>query len=187
MLFNELKIKGVFEIILSPFEDSRGFFMRTYDSEIFRKQKLVCKWAQESHSFSKQKHTVRGFHFQYSPYEETKLIRVPKGKVLFTVLDLRRDSKTFGKWAQLEVSAKKKNMIYIPKGCAPCMCTLLPNTELFYKMDTEFHPESYSNILWNDPDLNISWPVKTPNDISEKDAKAPTFKQFVREHEGLKG
>jgi dTDP-4-dehydrorhamnose 3,5-epimerase len=185
MKFKELSIKGVHEITLEPFRDHRGFFMRTYDGEIFKKTGLQNKWIQESHSFSRKKFTVRGFHFQNSPFEETKLIRVPQGKVLFTVLDLRKDSSTLGKWTQLEVSAAKNNMIYIPRGCAPCMCTLTNNCHLLYKMDTPFNPESYDNILWNDPELGISWPVKTPADISDKDSKAQTFKEFMSKYKGL--
>lgn len=187
MTFKELNIRGVFEITLSPHNDSRGFFMRTYDINLFKKNKLQTRWAQESHSFSKTKFTVRGFHFQRSPEEETKLIRVPQGKVLFTVLDLRRNSPTLGKWVQLEVSAKKNNMIYIPKGCVPCMCTLSNNCHLLYKMDAVFLPEKYDNILWNDPKLNIRWPVKKPADISEKDSKAQTFEEFIKKYGGLGG
>lgn len=185
MKFKELKIKGVYEIKLEPFKDHRGFFMRTYDGDIFKEMGLQNKWVQESHSFSKKKWTVRGFHFQHSPNEETKLIRVPQGKVLFTVLDLRKDSATFGKWDQLIVSASLENMIYIPKGCAPCMCTLMNNCHLLYKMDTAFVPEKYDNILWNDSDLNIPWPTGNPADISEKDAKAQTFKMFKEKFGGL--
>lgn len=187
MTFKELPLKGVYEITLSPFKDSRGFFMRTYDENFFKQHQLKHRWEQESHSFSKKKWTVRGFHFQRTPFEETKLIRVPQGKVLFTVLDLRRSSPTLGKSVQLEVSAKKNNMIYIPKGCAPCMCTLSNNTHLLYKMDVPFSPESYDNILWNDPELNIQWPVEKPSDVSEKDSRAQTFKEFIKKYKGLEG
>lgn len=187
MIFNELPIKGVYEIVLNPMSDSRGFFMRTYDKDFFVKRKLKYHWMQESHSFSRKKYTVRGFHFQRTPYEETKLIRVPQGKVLFTVLDLRKDSPTLGKWVQLEVSAKKHNMIYIPKGCAPCMCTLSNNTHLLYKMDVPFKPDYYDNILWNDPELKIVWPIKKPSDVSEKDATAQTFAEFIENYKGLEG
>lgn len=187
MIFNELAIKGVFEIVLNPFIDSRGFFMRTYDESFFKTHKLKYHWEQESHSFSKKKWTVRGFHFQRTPFEETKLIRVPQGKVLFTVLDLRKTSPTLGKTVQLEVSSKKNNMIYIPKGCAPCMCTLVNNCHLLYKMDVPFNPENYDNILWNDPDLQITWPTNNPADVSEKDSTAQTYKEFIKKYKGLEG
>ena len=185
MKIDEEKIKGFFTIRLEPNMDSRGFFMRTYDEKIFTEYGLDKKWVQESHSFSKHKGTIRGFHFQHSPFLETKLIRVIKGKILFIILDLRKNSKTFGEWVKIEVSEDKKNMIYIPKGCAPCMCTLTDNCEILYKMDEYFHPESYDNLIWNDPDLKIKWPIKNPVDISEKDAKAQSFKAFVKKYGGL--
>lgn len=186
MVIKELKIKGVFEIQLEPNVDSRGFFMRTYDEKIFKKFGINRKWIQESHSFSKGKDIVRGFHFQHSPYTETKLIRVSHGEILFTILDLRKESETFGKWIQVVISAEKNNMIYIPKGCAPCMCTLTENCEVLYKMDEFYSPKHYDNIKWNDPDLNISWPIKNPTDISERDNKAQSFKEFVEKYGGLK-
>ncbi len=186
MVIEEKQIKGVFEIQLEPNIDSRGFFMRTYDAEIFAKHGLVTDWIQESHSLSKEKWTVRGIHFQHPPYAETKLIRVISGEILFTIIDLRPKQKTFGKWIQIVVSAEKKNQIYIPKGCAPCMCTLTPNCQILYKMDEYFIPESYDNIRWNDPNLAINWPIKTPADISERDTKAQSFKEFVKKYGGLK-
>lgn len=186
MVIKELKIKGVFEIQLNPNIDPRGFFMRTYDEKIFKKYGIYRKWVQESHSFSKKRWTVRGIHFQHPPYVETKLIRVIQGRILFAIIDLRFNSKTFGKWVQVEVSAQKKNMIYIPKGCAPCMCTLTNNCQILYKMDQFFIPDSYDNIKWNDSTLAINWPIKTPSDISERDAKAQNFKEFVKKYGGLK-
>lgn len=186
MIIKEQKIKGVFEIQLQPNKDSRGFFMRTYDEKIFEKFGINRKWVQESHSLSKKKWTVRGIHFQHPPYAETKLIRVTQGRILFAIIDLRPDSQTFGKWVQVIVSAEKKNMIYISKGCAPCMCTLTDNCQILYKMDEYFTPESYDNIKWDDPDLAIDWPTKTPSDVSERDTKAQSFRKFVKKYGGLK-
>lgn len=186
MIVKEEKIKGVFEIKLVPNIDSRGFFMRTYDKKIFKKYGLNTKWVQESHSLSKQKGTVRGIHFQHPPYTETKLIRVIQGKVLFAIVDLRLNSVTIGKWIQIVVSAKKKNMIYVPRGCAPCMCTQTRNSQILYKMDHYFTPESYDNIKWDDPDLAIKWPIKVPADISQRDINAQSFKKFIKKYKGLK-
>lgn len=184
MTIKQLKIKGVFEIKLDSITDSRGFFMRTYDNKIFKKFGIDRKWVQESHSLSITKGTIRGIHFQHSPFTETKLIRVIQGRIVFSVVDLRSNSQTFGRWIQLVVSAKKKNMLYIPKGCAPCMCTLTNNCQIIYKMDNYFSPEHYDNIKWNDPDLAIKWPIKIPTDISERDANAQGFKEFVKKYKG---
>ena len=186
MSIKELKIKGVFEIKLSPNVDFRGFFMRTYDEKIFKQYNLNTRWVQESHSLSLKKWTVRGIHFQHPPYVETKLIRVIRGEILFAIIDLRFESETFGKWIQIVASAKKKNMIYIPKGCAPGMCTLTANSQIIYKMDQFFTPKSYDNIKWDDPDLAIDWPTKNPTDISERDLNAQSFKEFVKKYGGLK-
>ncbi len=186
MIIEEKQIKGVFEIQFEPQLDSRGFFMRTYDEKIFEKFGINKKWVQESHSLSKKKWTVRGIHFQRPPYTETKLIRVIQGQILFAIIDLRANSPTLGKWIQIIVSAKKKNMIYIPKGCAPCMCTLTNNCQILYKMDNYFSPDHYDNIKWDDPDLAIKWPVDKPSDISERDASAQSFKEFVKKYGGLK-
>lgn len=186
MIIVDLKIKGTFEIKLQPNIDSRGFFMRTYDKKIFKKHGLVTEWVQESHSQSLKKGTVRGIHFQLPPFSETKLIRVIAGKILFAIIDLRINSETFGQWIQIVVSARKKNMIYIPKGCAPCMCTLTNNCQILYKMDNYFTPDNYDNIRWDDPTLAIDWPIKTPADISDRDANAQSFKEFVKKYGGLK-
>lgn len=186
MLIKESAIKGVFEIILEPINDSRGFFVRTYDNKIFRKFGLDKKWVQENHSFSKKRWTIRGIHFQYPPFAEAKLIRVIQGKVLFTVVDLRYKSPTFGKWLQMIISSRKKNIIFIPRGCAACTCTLTDNCQVLYKMDNYYAPKYYDNIKWNDPDLNIKWPIKKPVDISEKDAKAQSLKDFIKKNGGLK-
>lgn len=186
MIVKELKIKGVFEIKLAPNVDSRGFFMRTYDEKIFEKFGLNRKWVQESHSKSLKKGTVRGIHFQHPPYTETKLIRVIQGRILFAIIDLRLNSATFGKWTQIVVSARKKNMIYIPRGCAPCMCTQTKNSQILYKMDEFFSPQHYDNIKWNDPDLAIKWPIKIPADISQRDANAQSFQDFIKKYGGLK-
>ena len=186
MIITEQKIKAVFEIQLQPTIDSRGYFMRTYDEKVFKEFGINKNWVQESHSFSKKKGTVRGFHFQYPPYAETKLIRVLQGEILFTVLDLRYKSKTFGKWVQIGLSAKNNNLLYVPKGFGSCMCTLTNNCQVLYKMDEFFTPNYYDNIRWDDPDLNIDWPVKVPSEISERDVNAQSFQQFVDKRGGLK-
>ncbi len=186
MIFNKLTIPGVFEIILEPHVDQRGFFMRTFDKKIFKEQGLKTDWVQQNHSFSKNKFTVRGFHFQYPPFAETKLLRVIQGEILFTVIDLRKSSKTFGKWVQVTISAEKKNMLYVPRGCSPCMCTLTTNCHLMYNVDNYYSPENEDNFRWNDPDLAIPWPVKDPEVISERDNKAKSFEEFVELHGGIK-
>lgn len=186
MTIKKGKIGDIFEIQLEPKFDSRGFFMRTYDEKIFRENGIHRNWVQESHSLSKKKGTVRGFHFQLYPYSETKLVRVLQGEILFTILDLRIGSETLGKWMQVVLSSKKNNLIYIPKGFGSCMCTLTSNCQVLYKMDEFFNPDLYTNIKWDDPDLKIKWPVKKPSEISERDLNAQSFKQFIKTYGGIK-
>ena len=181
----EKEIKGVYEIQLEPKEDDRGFFMRSYDDKIFKKHGIDRKWVHENHSLSLQKGTIRGIHFQYPPDCETKLLRVITGDIFFAIVDLRKNSETFGKWTSVVVSAKKKNMLYVPRGCAPGMCTLTVNCNLVYKVDNYYAANNEDVIKWNDPDIGIKWPIKEPNVISERDSKGQSFKDFVEKHDGL--
>ncbi|MBN1275020.1 dTDP-4-dehydrorhamnose 3,5-epimerase [Candidatus Woesearchaeota archaeon] len=185
MEFFTKEIEGVYEIQLSPFEDERGFFMRTYDKKIFEEKGLHKDWVHENHSLSRIKGTVRGLHFQYPPRAETKLLRVVTGEVFFAVVDLRKGSKTFGKWTSVILSGNKKNMLYVPRGCTPGMCTLTDDVHLAYKVDNYYSKENEDNIKWNDPDIGIEWPVKEAAVISERDDNAQSFKKFKETKEGI--
>ena len=182
MKIEEKDIKGVYEIQLEPHEDKRGFFVRVYDNKIFKKLGIDNKWVQENHSLSLEKGTIRGLHFQYPPVCEAKLMRAVTGEMFFAVVDLRKNSRTFGKWISVIVSAKKKNMLLIPRGCANGMCTLTDNCNLLYKVDNYYSPNSEGVIKWNDLDIGIQWPVKVPNVISEKDLNGKSFKDFVKNY-----
>ncbi|MBW1728784.1 MAG: dTDP-4-dehydrorhamnose 3,5-epimerase, partial [Deltaproteobacteria bacterium] len=148
MEIRERKIKGVYEIILQPYLDERGFFMRTYDINVFRKAGLHRDWMQENHSRSEQKGIIRGLHFQLPPYSETKLVRCIHGAVFDAFVDLRKGSDTFGKWDAIELSAENKKMIYIPRGLAHGFCTLTDISEVVYKVDNFYSPENERGLLW---------------------------------------
>lgn len=184
MIFKEQNIRGVFEIAFDPKRDERGYFMRTYDQKIFAERGLVHEWAQENESFSKEKGTVRGLHFQYPPHAEAKLVRMAAGEVFAVFLDLRKDSLTFGKWTSMHL-APAENMAFAPRGIAMGICTLTPNCTLLYKMDNYYAQEHQGAIRWDDPDLKISWPAKTPTHLSDRDKQAMGFKDFVAKHGGL--
>ena len=185
MDFKETNLKGLFEIDLKPFEDERGFFVRVYDDKLFENQSLKRFWVQENISFSMKKGTFRGLHFQRSPYAETKLVSVFRGEVFFAVVDLRKNSPTFGKWWGITLSEKNKKMFFVEKGFAIGMYTLTDNCLLHYKMDNYYSPEYAETIKWNDADLNIAWPTKEPAVISEKDKSAGSFKEFIKKHGGI--
>ncbi|MFC1952758.1 dTDP-4-dehydrorhamnose 3,5-epimerase [Chloroflexota bacterium] len=184
MLIQEIRLKDVFEIIPEPHEDDRGFFMRTYDIVIFQKFGLHREWVQENQSFSKKKGTLRGLHFQYPPHSETKLVRAVSGEIFIAFVDLRKGSSGFGKWDSITLSESNKKMLFLPKGLALGMCTLTENATLLYKMDNYYTPDNEGAIKWDDPDINISWPMENPV-ISEKDFKAKSYSEFIRTYGGL--
>src|SRR3989344_208194 len=185
MIIKEGKFKGTFEIQLEPFEDERGFFMRAYDKKIFAKYGIDKEWVQENHSLSKEKGTVRGLHFQYPPHTESKLVRVSSGEIFFAFVDLRKKSATFGEWGSVILSAEKKNMFLIPRGCAAGMCTLTENCNFHYRVDNYYSKEQEDNISWNDPDIGIKWPIKKAKVISDRDRRAQSFKDFLKNEGGL--
>jgi len=174
-VFNQLAIPGVVEIIPSRLSDSRGFF-----SEVFKRDELVANgiandWVQENHAFSTQAGTVRGLHLQAPPFAQHKLVRVLAGSIFDVVVDVRRGSPDYGKWVGLELSAEKWNQLLIPAGFAHGFMTLMPNTEVLYKVSEPYHVESEVAILWNDPDIGISWPDIGPPHLSDKDRYAPAL------------
>jgi len=172
------KLAGTFEIILEPKRDQRGFFMRTYDREIMAQHGLDRPWVQENHSRSVSKFAIRGLHFQLPPYAETKLVRVVRGAVWDVFVDLRKNSATYGQWDALELTEDNFKYIYIPRGFAHGFCTLTDTCDLLYKVDSPYSPSFERGLLWNDPDLAISWPTDSPV-VSEKDQKNGLFRNFV--------
>ncbi len=184
MKFIKGKISGTYIIELEPHLDKRGFFMRTYDEEIFRQKGLHQKWVQENHSCSTQKGIIRGLHFQFPPYTETKLVRCIRGAVLDVFVDLRNNSSTFGHWDSIELTESNQKMVYIPKGFAHGFCTLTSKSEILYKVDSIYKPDDEGGILWNDPDIAIKWKIDNPM-LSEKDKQNMTFKNFVEKYAGI--
>jgi len=160
--------------ILEPkvFEDHRGFFMETYNTQLLEKQGLTFNFIQDNHALSKESGVLRGLHYQLEPYAQTKLVRVTSGAVYDVIVDLRHGSPTYGQWQGFTLSSDNKRQLLVPKGFAHGYCTLEENTEFLYKVDNYYSPQHDRGIAWNDPDLNINWP--TPNPIlSDKDTKHP--------------
>ncbi len=185
MEIKKRKLEGVFEIALAPILDNRGFFMRAYDNDIFEKEGIARPWKQENHSRSEQKGIIRGLHFQFPPFSETKLVRCIRGAILDVFVDLRADSPTFGQWDSIELTEENKKMIFIPRGFAHGFCTLSEVSEVLYKVDNVYNREHESGLLWNDPDLGINWPVENPI-LSAKDEKNQTLKEFIKQHTAIR-
>lgn len=168
MIFTETKLKGSFIIEFERQEDERGFFTRTWDQKKFEEHGLNSKLVQCNISFNKKKGTLRGMHYQTSPYEEAKLIRCTRGKIFDVIVDLRQKSETFKKWYGTELTDTEYKMLYVPEGFAHGFQTLENNTEVFYQMSEYYMPQYARGILWNDASLQIKWPITKPI-ISKKD------------------
>lgn len=178
MQIEPLKLEGTYKIKLERIEDTRGYFMRFYNRDIFASYNLQTNWVQESVSFNKKKNTLRGLHFQMPPHDETKIVRVVSGTITDFFVDLRKSSPTYGKWDSIDLSAKNDTAVYIPKGFAHGFVTLEENTLVEYKIDANYSAESASGILWNDEDLAIEWNAEDPV-ISERDGQFQRFADFV--------
>ncbi|MDP1845834.1 MAG: dTDP-4-dehydrorhamnose 3,5-epimerase [Candidatus Moranbacteria bacterium] len=178
MEFIKTTLKDVYLIKPKVFQDERGFFLESYSEKVFAENGIEAKFVQDNHSLSVKKGVLRGLHFQNLPHEQAKLVRVTRGKVYDVIVDLRKDSETFGKWEGFELSTDNFQMLFIPRGFGHAYCTLEDNTEFMYKVDNFYAPEADSGIIWNDPDLAISWPIKNPI-LSEKDSKLQKFKDFI--------
>lgn len=169
----ELDISGVFELVPRRFEDERGFFSETYNAETFAQAGLSISWAQDNHSLSTHAGVLRGLHYQLPPFAQDKLVRVARGRAYDVVLDIRRQSATFGQWVGLELSAHRWNQLFVPKGFAHGYLTLEPNTEVLYKVSNVYSPEHERSISFEDPAIAINWPVEGRTlVVSEKDANA---------------
>lgn len=178
MNFEPLSIPGVWEITLAPRGDDRGYFMRTYDESLFAERGLSTRWVQENQSLSGEVGIVRGLHFQRGAHAETKLVRVLAGRVLDVIVDVRRDSPTFGSHVAVELSTVRQNALYVPRGFAHGFCVLEAPAIVAYKVDNYYTPAAEGGLLWNDPALGIEWPF--PDAVtSAKDAAWPGIKELV--------
>ncbi|MGN7381557.1 dTDP-4-dehydrorhamnose 3,5-epimerase [Paenibacillus sp. SAFN-117] len=169
------KLEGAFIIEPQVHRDSRGFFMESYNERKLRELGIQHNFVQDNHSLSVDPGVIRGLHYQLNPKAQTKLVRVTAGAVYDVVVDIRRGSPTFGQWIGVILSAHNHRQLLVPKGFAHGFCTLVPNTEVQYKVDEYYCPECDRGILWNDPELAIDWPVTNPV-LSEKDRGHPILK-----------
>jgi dTDP-4-dehydrorhamnose 3,5-epimerase len=174
MKFNPTPLQGAYTIDLEKREDDRGFFARLFCVNEYDQHGLDRNIVQINNSLSKDKGTLRGIHYQLAPKAETKIVRCIKGSLYDVIVDLRPDSLTFLKWFGAELSAENRTMMFVPKGFGHAFITLEENTEAFY-MVTEFYaPEHERGIRWNDPKINIQWPIE-PVVISDKDQNHRDF------------
>jgi dTDP-4-dehydrorhamnose 3,5-epimerase len=174
MIFRGTKLPGVAEIQIEPKPDDRGFFARTWCQREFEEVGFNINVVQCSVSFNAQKGTLRGMHYQAPPFAEAKLVRCTRGAIYDVALDVRPDSPTYGKWVAVELTSEKRNMLYVPEGCAHGFLTLTDDTEVFYQMSEFYTAEAGRGVRWNDPAFQIIWPAAVEV-ISERDRTYPDF------------
>ncbi len=168
MIFTETILKGSYVIELNTFTDERGWFARTYCKNEFSAIGHHDEWVQMNHSFTKNKGTIRGMHFQLPPFSEIKLVRCIAGAVYDVIIDLRKNSATFLQSFGVELSAQNKKMIYIPAGFAHGFQAVTNDCEMIYHHSQFYTAGAEGGIKYNDPKINISWPLAVTN-ISERD------------------
>lgn len=164
-------------LVLEPkvFGDDRGWFMETYSKERLLENGINIDFIQDNHSMSSEKGTLRGLHFQLAPKTQTKLVRCTKGSVFDVVVDLRKSSLTYKKWVGVTLSASNKKQLLVPKGFAHGFLTLEDDVEFQYKVDEYYAPDLDRGIRYDDPEININWPLKEMI-LSEKDKSLPLLK-----------
>lgn len=173
----ETPLQGLYIIEPKVFKDERGYFYESYNQKIFYEAGIKDEFVQDNQSLS-QKNVVRGLHFQHPPYAQAKLVRVIKGAVLDVVIDIRKNSSTYGQHYSIELSEENFLMLYIPVGFAHGFATLENNTIFAYKCSHFYNKNSEDTILWNDEDLNINWKIDKPI-LSEKDKTGKKFSEFL--------
>ena len=172
MKFEPTGLSGSYVITIFPVQDERGWFARTFCKNEFKQIGHHDEWVQMNHSFTIEAGTIRGMHFQKSPYTEIKLIRCIAGNVFDVIIDLRKGSQTFLKWFATELSAENKKMIYIPAGFAHGFQTLTDNCQLIYQHTAFYTPRFEEGIVYNDQLIHVDWP-RPLSTISKRDSTHP--------------
>ena len=178
MKLTETPLEGLFILEPKVLEDNRGFFMESYNKKKLEDLGISAEFVQDNHSKS-IKGVIRGLHFQNPPYEQTKLIRAVAGELLDVVVDIRKQSPTYGQKFAILLSAKNKKQLYVPPGFAHGIEALEDGTEILYKCDQYYNSESEGGLLYSDPDLAIDWKVDLESAVvSDKDKIHPTLSGF---------
>ena len=171
----DTSLPGVCIVEPQVFGDHRGYFMETYSTRTFAEIGIQNEFVQDNQSFTAQKGTLRGIHFQNAPMAQAKLVRVTRGAVLDVAVDLRRGSPTYKQWVAVELSAENKRMLFIPRGFGHGFVTLTDDVEFCYKVDNLYSRECDRGIRFNDPDIGVAWGVESPI-LSNKDTTSPMLR-----------
>ena len=178
MTITPLAIPDVLLITPRRHGDARGWFSETWSQQALAGSGADTAFVQDNQAFSAQKGTLRGLHFQRSPHAQGKLIRALRGAIYDVAVDIRAGSPTHGQWVSAELTAEGGEQLWIPRGFAHGYCTITPDCEIFYKVDSQYAPDREGGIAWNDPDLAIPWPLDGPPVLSGKDEGLPRLKDL---------
>ncbi len=180
MNFTRCSIPEVIEITPKRHADGRGHFVELFRADLFTTHAGSVTFVQHNQSRSRQAGTVRGLHYQMPPAAQGKLVRCARGAVVDVAIDLRRSSPTFGRHVTATLSAEEDNQLWIPAGFAHGFCTLTPDAEVWYAVTHTYSPADERGLLWNDPDLGISWPVGAETvAIAPRDAGLPRLRDIT--------
>jgi dTDP-4-dehydrorhamnose 3,5-epimerase len=174
MRFMQARLQGVYIIESEVHQDDRGSFVRTYSRDEFAREGLPVDFVQCNVSFNRKRATLRGMHYQASPYPEGKLVYCTRGAIYDIIVDLRPASLTYCQWLGLELSEQNAHALYIPPGFAHGFQTLCDSAQVVYHMTEAYRAELARGVRWNDPTFRISWPLAHPT-MSGRDASFPDF------------
>jgi len=172
----ETKLKGVYVITPQVFGDARGWFMESWSRKKLEAGGIRVDFVQDNQSFSAQRGTLRGLHYQLNPMCQAKLLRCTRGEILDVAVDIRRGSPQYAQWVGVKLTAENKKQLFIPRGFAHGFITLTDDVEVQYKADNYYAPECDGNIRWNDPEIGVDWGME-PVVLSDKDRNAPLLAQ----------
>jgi dTDP-4-dehydrorhamnose 3,5-epimerase len=174
-----LSIRDVIQITPARHGDARGFFSETYNRVAFQEVGIDCEFIQDNHALSRDRGTIRGMHFQIPPFAQAKLVRVVRGAIWDVAVDIRRGSPTYGQSCAAMLSAENGCQLFVPRGFAHAYCTTEPDTEVLYKVDAPYSREHERGLLWNDPALQIAWPITGVESILlERDRQHPPLREL---------
>lgn len=175
MIIEETELLGCLVITPPRFGDERGYFSETYNKAKLAERGVSIEFVQDNHSFSAQKGTLRGLHFQAPPFAQDKLVRVTRGRVLDVAVDVRQGSPSYLKSVGVELSAENGKQLLVPQGFLHGFLTLDADTEFLYKVSNYYAADCDGSIAWNDETLGVDWGDAGEPTVSEKDAQAPRF------------
>ncbi|MBM9501991.1 dTDP-4-dehydrorhamnose 3,5-epimerase [Leptospira sp. 201903071] len=180
MQFKRFSIEGPVLIEPKVYGDERGFFFESFKKSAFENENIPTDFQQDNHSRS-ARGVLRGMHFQIPPFEQGKLVRVVRGRVIDVIIDIRKGSPTFGQWISADLSEENKNIFWVPPGFAHGFITLEDNSDFLYKVTQEYNPQKEIGIRWDDPDIGVPWRNWLPNVdliISKRDQETPLLADF---------